>query len=319
MKPQIFQEIADELERRVRTGAYARGSALPSRNHLVAEFKSSRVTVDRAIRVLVHRGILTSRHGSGTFVSGEDVKYRVAFIGANCDLQLDKLDVVQVSASRLAHRSEWSRLLEYSGVIFSMPEAALVPLVQEIARTLPTVAVNRILPGVPYVSTDFRGAYREITRERMAACPQARVFFLRSMTRSLAISYREEGFLDACREAQKFYEIIDMPNEFEGRLEVLERALRPGGPMILVSDALNNTGSVMHYAMSHHLEWGRDISYSDFDNDYPSDVWGVAVTSFLQDFRALHTKAAQMLLDYLENGTRLERLNIPPLRRNGDT
>ena len=45
------------------------GDRLPSRSILSKQLDSSRVTVDKAIRELEEEGILTSRFGSGTYVS----------------------------------------------------------------------------------------------------------------------------------------------------------------------------------------------------------------------------------------------------------
>ena len=68
-------------------------------------------------------------------------------------------------------------------------------------------------------------------------------------------------------------------------------------------------------------EWNRDLWYSDFDNNYPENVWGVKVTSFIQNYEALTDAAMKRLEVLLDGGAGQvpEHKLIFPLRRNGDT
>ena len=86
LKIQPFQRIANALEAQIAAGKYPPGRALPSRNVLVREFGVARATIDRSIALLVKRGRLSSRHGSGTYVLPPDNrKYRVAIFGGSVD------------------------------------------------------------------------------------------------------------------------------------------------------------------------------------------------------------------------------------------
>lgn len=62
--------LTDELAGALRDGRWSDGDRLPSEAELALEFSVSRVTVRTALQALEARGLLTIRHGSGTFVAG---------------------------------------------------------------------------------------------------------------------------------------------------------------------------------------------------------------------------------------------------------
>ena len=76
----------------------------------------------------------------------------------------------------------------------------------------------------------------------------------------------------------------------------------------------------MCFARQHDLKWGRDIFYSDFDNDLPEHVWGVKVTSYIQDYTVLFDGAVAELESLLEGKLGGGRHTlIEPRRCNGNT
>ncbi len=63
-----MESLVEALLARVVDGTYRPGSPLPAEDVLARELAVSRLTVREAAKVLVARGILTSRQGSGTYV-----------------------------------------------------------------------------------------------------------------------------------------------------------------------------------------------------------------------------------------------------------
>lgn len=63
-----WRQLADELERQIRSGRAAAGSQLPS---LTAQQKAgySQTTTLRAYQELINKGLAYSIHGSGTYVA----------------------------------------------------------------------------------------------------------------------------------------------------------------------------------------------------------------------------------------------------------
>lgn len=74
MPEPMYRLIADDLERKIKSGELAPGGQLPSEVELREEYgqrddsKASRNTIRDAIKVLVTRGLVETRPGQGTFV-----------------------------------------------------------------------------------------------------------------------------------------------------------------------------------------------------------------------------------------------------------
>ena len=65
----IYQIIQSYLIKQITSGALLPGQKMPSENELASTFEVSRLTVQRAVRELVSRGLVTRQRGSGTYVS----------------------------------------------------------------------------------------------------------------------------------------------------------------------------------------------------------------------------------------------------------
>lgn len=63
-----YQQIADELRQQIKSGEHGRGSKLPSETELVARYGVTRVTVRRALALLMNEGLTESQRGKGVFV-----------------------------------------------------------------------------------------------------------------------------------------------------------------------------------------------------------------------------------------------------------
>ena len=324
-----YRDIAREIERRILCGIYPANSQLPSRLELMREFQVARATLDRAVQELVASRRLTSRQGSGTSVNPVSEHRRdVALIGSplGVDEEIYKHFNCRVFKKELlAKRSNWAMLYEYDALLWRFPNRSDLPVIEAMNGKIPQVVVNRVIPGVMCVSTDHRGAYCSITAERLGNHPDALPVFLSCGGDTLPGQYRFEGFADACRNAGKFYELWqfspeqkfdEMVDDMTKRLQKLENR-----KVIAVSDSISLTGAFMRVAAGSSRRFGENLWYSDFDNSYPENVWGVKVTSFIQDYEALITTALEQLKQLFENGggERSEHKLIFPLRRNGDT
>lgn len=64
----VYMQIADELRSGIVSGQYERGTKLPSEGELSAGYEVSRLTVRRALAVLMAEGLTESVRGAGTYV-----------------------------------------------------------------------------------------------------------------------------------------------------------------------------------------------------------------------------------------------------------
>lgn len=68
----VVDEIVEQLTRRIISGEWPPGSAIPSLRVFSAQLGVSTLTVGQAIRTLQERGLVETRHGAGTFVRSPD-------------------------------------------------------------------------------------------------------------------------------------------------------------------------------------------------------------------------------------------------------
>ena len=66
MKSSRYEEIADELIKRIRNGTYV--GKIPSQRSLVVEFEASNRTIDRAFEILKYDGLIRTSP-EGTFIN----------------------------------------------------------------------------------------------------------------------------------------------------------------------------------------------------------------------------------------------------------
>lgn len=66
-----YMRVADDIAARIASGELAAGARLRSERDLAEFYEVSYGTVRRAMQVLRDRGLITTIHGRGTFVTGD--------------------------------------------------------------------------------------------------------------------------------------------------------------------------------------------------------------------------------------------------------
>ncbi len=72
MEPPLYRRIIDSLTADIRTGRFKPGQKLPSEAALLKKFRTSRITVGRALREMQTAGLIERRVGSGSYVAQQD-------------------------------------------------------------------------------------------------------------------------------------------------------------------------------------------------------------------------------------------------------
>lgn len=67
----VADQIVDDLRERILGGELSNGSRLPAERELAGQYGVSGSTIREAVRVLATTGLLSVRHGAGTFVTAE--------------------------------------------------------------------------------------------------------------------------------------------------------------------------------------------------------------------------------------------------------
>lgn len=106
----LYRQIHELIRYRISSGAYPRGSQIPSENELCRALRVSRVTLREALRKLVQDRLLVKVPGKGTFVAPEPAKglSPVKYTGFFEDLQerVLSLTVVEVESVRIEATEE---------------------------------------------------------------------------------------------------------------------------------------------------------------------------------------------------------------------
>ncbi|MCM4081923.1 GntR family transcriptional regulator [Actinoplanes sp. TRM88002] len=63
-----YEEIADDLQKRIEAGEFRPGSRLPSRRELTAHYDVTTPVIDRAMQILRVKGITETLAGVGVYV-----------------------------------------------------------------------------------------------------------------------------------------------------------------------------------------------------------------------------------------------------------
>ena len=77
MKKPIYLQIAEQLIDRITTGELPPESILPTENDLQTEFAVSRITIRKAMKVLVDKDLVYRQRGNGTYVKAAKVQHDV--------------------------------------------------------------------------------------------------------------------------------------------------------------------------------------------------------------------------------------------------
>lgn len=67
-----YQEIANDLQKKIANQEYKINDQLPLEKEMCEEYGVSRITIKKAVDILVMKGLVIKRRGSGTFVKGLD-------------------------------------------------------------------------------------------------------------------------------------------------------------------------------------------------------------------------------------------------------
>ncbi len=322
-----YQTIARVITRWIDTGKYCENAYLPNRQELARQFKVARATVDRSVRLLVQRGILVSRQGMGTRVALGRITRSVAVVGlpahdAVAEPPADTA-ITYFTPGQLQSRNARKKLENFDGILWYLPGNEVVPWMSELSRDIPSLVVNRRMRDYNYVTTDHAGAIHAITGERLGRLPHAIPCLLQCdhAYADLVTRERKQGFVAACRESARFYEIIGMPGAFTDKLRMLEDRLRQYAdrPLIVVSDSRSHTGAFVRWAREHKRAWLKDLFYSDFDNTMAEEMLGLRVTTFLQDWSGLLRIGLRKLLDLVEMREERVQVLLSPRMLDGDT
>src|SRR6516164_4241386 len=82
----LYLQLADQIRARIGDGLIKVGDALPSERELSLTGGISRVTVRKALDTLLREGLLSRRHGSGTYIAPRIEQSAALLVGFSADM-----------------------------------------------------------------------------------------------------------------------------------------------------------------------------------------------------------------------------------------
>jgi GntR family transcriptional regulator len=83
----LYVQLAERIRGQIRDGVIKIGDALPSERELSEAIGISRVTVRRAIETLLREGLLSRKHGSGTYIAPRIEQPAALLAGFSADMR----------------------------------------------------------------------------------------------------------------------------------------------------------------------------------------------------------------------------------------
>jgi DNA-binding LacI/PurR family transcriptional regulator len=166
----IYEQIAGELRRRMQTGAYAPGDAIPSERALEEEFESHRTTVRRAVNLLVKEGSVVRARGHRAFVRQapsisaatiglyagdyDDPYSRSIFAEGVQSVIEDRYRNLSSLAAPSPELFRGSADANLAGVILLPPHPCSLSDLRQIKKRIPVTILDQMVPGF---ESDFVG------------------------------------------------------------------------------------------------------------------------------------------------------------------
>ena len=199
-----YQHLADLLGNWIADNHPAGGTRLPSERSLADSWGTTPVTVSKCLDILVRKGILARRAGSGTYITGKGITSQLLRIGmvAHEPIQSDDCYVSYVQQtfygywsgrnadliSLIRQPEEYEQAIrEYNlaGIMVLAPQEEYVPKLKElISRGIPLVTVGVTLPEL---------GYHSFGTEHSLVCEQAILYLRKQGHRRIGLLTRQQA------------------------------------------------------------------------------------------------------------------------------
>ena len=331
-----FVAVRKWIMESIENNVFKYGTKLPSENFICKKFSISRQTVRNAIDGLEKDGIVTRRHGSGTYVAKMlgDVRNRAIGVlttffhdyifpsmlqgieetftaenyGISFGITYNKLEAERRFLERMLESNVSGLLLE--GTKTSLPNPNIGLYQEIIRRDIPIVFMNNyyreLVDICPCVLLDDTGCVKRLTQHLIENGHRkiAGVFKFDDIQGVR----RYSGYLAALMEAgiPVDEDIIHWVAAYtDGGLArsigyPLLDSIKGCSAVVCYNDEL--AGILYHYLYEQGMRVPKDISMVGFDDSFSSPHGGLELATVRHPKKALGAKAAGVLMDMVKNG-----------------
>lgn len=337
-----YQQVFERLSAEILSGKYVPGQRFPSETALVQQFRTSRITVGRALRELSRRGLVDRVAGSGTFVKRVAAGESSGLFGLLIP-DLGKTEIFDPICRGIATAPQASRhallwghsvpdeaspnqqALELcrqfiqrgvSGVFFAPLELGTTAwetnqaiVEQTEAARIPIVLLDRCVMPYPHRSRhdlvgidNRRAAY--LATEHLLSAGAERVRFLALSGGAPTVEARVAGFREALWAAGMSLEANPV-HRVDAVDEAVLKGIQPGDGLVCAND--RTAGLLMHVALAAGYRIPRDVRIVGIDDVEYASLLPVPLTTVHQPCREIGEAAMAAMLARIEQPKMLVR------------
>lgn len=344
--PKRYEVVLNDILDKISKGVYKSGDKLPTESSMLTYYNVSRITVQKAMNILVSRGLLERTPGRGTFVKDLS-KTHIAgnannFYAIITPFQApETLKIIKSAQDVMSENGQYltvhitdykaddektiiNKLIEdgVSGIIvYATFSDVNQGYYARIARShLPLVFIDKSVYGLTanLVLSDNRDGAYQATQYLIDKGHRNIAYISYSFTWGASLMERMQGFRQ-CLEDHDIPVIeeavaVDMydKNTVATRLD----AIMEKHPEITAIQCGNDHIAKYAYRWAHSrgLRIPEDISIVGFDNDSFTSSLNPPITTISQDFNLIGKEAAQLILDVSRDGSKLKQIIYTPVQ-----
>lgn len=305
-----YQQLIDFVIDSIENGRLARGQQLPSINEVAHTLGIARMTVTKAYDDLRERGLVTSHHGKGFYISSTDTRSQL-----NIFVLFDSLTPYkealydafvatlgeEISVNIFFHHHNFkvfeNLILNHLGhynYYVVMPHFN-----QDVSDVLKQIPKEKLLIldiDVPDFGEDYAILYQDFRQNIYNGLVEAFPLLQKYQTLSLVLSSKSfqytpvgiiKGFKDFCEKYQ-------IPNEIIADLEE-EEHLQKDHAYIVFRE--NDLVRFINWSNKKGWKLGRDIGLLSYDDTPIKEILAEGISVISNDFELMGQKAAAMILE----------------------
>ncbi|MGL1893349.1 MAG: GntR family transcriptional regulator [Spirochaetaceae bacterium] len=337
--PPIYQNIMNTIQLWISDGKYKVNDKLPSEAMLMKEFKTSRITVTRALNELESKSIIYRQKGRGSFVStiksyhseNTDIislvlPHKINFfsggqqyahsIAKYCQENNFLCSVHYSNQLKSNEKNILENLTNYNvsgAIVYPIGNANITALSQLVLKGFPMVLLDRKLDelDLPYVSSDnYAGAYNAV--KYMIDKNHKNIGFI-GVKDSDVVQARYKGYCRALLDNGIIIKPEIIVTEFNNTQEDEQTFLKKEEADTILKSMIDNrvtalfcvndliASMIMKAAHNKKISIPDDISIVGFDHIQFDDVPNLNLTSVAQNFDLIAKETVQLLISKIKN------------------
>lgn len=329
-----YAQIYNHLYEAISSGKFSPGDMLPTEKDMVKQYGVSRITVQRALQMLVDLGYIERIAGKGTFVKAVSSAMVQKNIAVIVPINNPEMTLVVTGVQQALEQTNFTAKIYFSNekktsesdliksiidegvegiILYPKSRTENASLYREISKKMPLVFIDKCVDGVvtdAVMANNFEGSY-EMVNYLIRENGHRKIAYIDWGREDLTVTERKRGYIHALMDnGIKVDEsvILNANPETGSVKEELGNILKeflssPAGKEITAifffTDEVALNGSYYINQMNKRIP--QDISICGFDNSYLGRSIMPSLTTVAQNFSEMGSEAARLLTERIQN------------------